>query len=190
MQAVASGDGDVSYALAQQMLEDDVDLQSNAWEDALFVLFQEAEKQNATKAALDFVERQLPGFSDFSQPAPPKIIVARIAALAMFHNVEPLEELKQRLAQLDQYLNGADPRLQMQIMALRGEANSAIDMALTELFSKPAISYVDIDRTFGLRFMAEVTADPRIQQALARWREEKEKAAEVVRDYLAGVEAI
>jgi hypothetical protein len=38
--------------------------------------------------------------------------------------------------------------------------------------------------------MAEVAADPRIQQALARWQDEKEEATEEVRDYLAGIETI
>jgi len=78
----------------------------------------------------------------------------------------------------------------MWILALRGDTQAAIEVALTEIFSKPAILRIKADRAFGLQFMVEVAADPRIQQALARWREEKEKVAEEVRDYLAGVEAI
>jgi hypothetical protein len=195
-QAVASGNGEVSYALAQQMLEDDVDLQSGAWQDALFVLFQEAEKQSASMSALEFAERVLPGFSDFSQPAPPKTMWARIAALPVFYSVESREEFSQRLVQLEQFLHGAAPSMQMQILALRGDTQAAIDVALTEILSEPAISFLEWinfisfdHRVFGLQFMAEVAADPRVQQALARWREERERAAEEVRHYVAGVEA-
>ena len=194
-QAVLSGDGDVSYALAQQMLEDGVDLQSGAWRVAAFELFAIAENQGQTEDALDFAERQFPGFGDFGQPAPLAIIYARIAALSAYYGVESHEEFQLRLTQLDQHLDGAGPGMRgpwmrMRVLALRGDAQAAIDVALSEIFSKPAIRYVDIDRTFDLQFMAEVAADPRIQQALARWQDEKEDTAEEVRDYLAGVEAI
>jgi len=195
---VRFGTQENSLALARQMLEDNVDLHSGAWQDALFVLFQESEKQSASMAALELAERLLPGFADFSQPASPKTMWARIAALPVFYNVESHEELSERLVRLEPILNGAGPDMQMQILALRGDMQAAIDVALTEIFSMPAISYADsidrsyadIDRTFGLQFMTEVAADPRIHEALARWREEKEKAAEEVRDYLAGVETL
>ena len=77
-----------------------------------------------------------------------------------------------------------------QTLALRGNTQAAIDVALTEIFNIPAIRNLNIDRTLDLQFMAEVAADPRINESLERWREEKEQAAEEVRDYLAGVEAI
>ena len=192
MQAIASGDGNVSYALAQQMLEDDVDLQSGAWQEAAFTLFANSEMLGRSQEALDFAERQLPGFADFSQPAPPKIIVARIAALPAYYSVGSHEELQRRITQLDQYLDGEGAVGRMVVLALRGDARSATEVALTEIFNTPVIrsQSVNIDRTLGLQCMADVAADPRIRRALARWQEEKEKAAEEVRDYLATLESI
>ena len=77
----------------------------------------------------------------------------------------------------------------MGALVLRGETEAAIDVALTEIFSKPAIVYIDVDRNFGLQFMADVTSDPRIQAALAHWTEDKARAAADVAAYLASLES-
>jgi hypothetical protein len=75
--------------------------------------------------------------------------------------------------------------LRAQVLALRGDTQAAIDVTLTEIFTKPAISRVNLDRVFELRFMADVAADPRIRDALEVSSEELAKAAEEVRNYLA-----
>ena len=180
-------------ALARQMIEDDVETRKDAWDEALFTLFETAEKQGASREALEFVEKQIPGFLNYEQPAPLKVVIARISAFIAFYHTESSEELRQRMAHLEPVLNklwtgGGSPVLRMQALALRGETEAAIDVALTEIFSKPAIVYLDIDRNFDLHFVAAVAADPRIREALKRWREDKAKAAEEVRKYLENLE--
>ena len=193
---VRFGTRENSLALARQMIEDGVDLHSGAWEEAAFELFAISEKLGQSDEALDFAERQLPGFANFAQPAPPKIVIARLSALPVYYGGESHEDLQRRLDHLEYVFGYVGGINSMVVLALRGDTQGAIDLALTDVFSKPAIRHIKhIDhtfdlRTFDLQFMAEVAADPRIQQALARWREEKEKVAEEVRDYLAGVEPI
>jgi len=192
---VRFGTQENSLALARQMLEDGVDMHSGAWEEASFELFAISEKLGESEYVLAFAEKQFPGFADFAQPVSFELTKLRLHALIAFFHTETFDALRQRLAHLDYVLSelmtdGGGPVWRAKTLALRGETQAAIDVALTEIFSKPAIRYVDIDRTFDLQFMAEVAADARIQQALARWQDEKEEATEEVRDYLAGVEAI
>jgi tetratricopeptide (TPR) repeat protein len=192
---VQFGTQENSLVLTRKMLEDNVDFHSGAWAEAAFELFAISEKLGESEGALAFVEKQFPGFADFPQPVSFELNVLRILALTAFFHTESFEDLQQRLAHLEYVENellidGGGPSLRMMFLALRGDTQAAIDVALTEIFSKPAIQIINIDRTLGLQFMAEVAADPRIQQALARWREEKKKVAEEARDYLAGVEAI
>jgi TolB-like protein len=192
---VQFGTQENSLVLTRKMLEDNVDLHSGAWVEAAFELFAISEKLGESEGALAFVEKQFPGFADFAQPVSPELVVLRFNALTAFFHTESFEALQQRLAHLEyvekeQLTDGGGPELRMRILALRGDTQAAIEVALTEIFSKPAIRVINIDRTLGLQFMAEVAADPHIQQALARWREEKKSAAEEVRDYLAGLESI
>ncbi len=192
---VRFGTQENSLALARQMLEDGVDMHSGAWEEAAFELFAISEKLGESEGALAFVEKQFPGFADFAQPVSFESNFLRLDALIAFFHTESFEALQQRLAHLEYVENellidGGGPERRMITLALRGDTQAAIEVALTEIFRKPAIQLIDIDRTLGLQCMAEVAADPRIKEALERWREEKEQAAEEVRDYLAGVEAI
>jgi TolB-like protein/Flp pilus assembly protein TadD len=179
-----------SLALARQMLEDRVDTHSSAWEEAAFELFAISEKLGESDSALEFVENTFPGFSDYAQPVSPELTVLRIIALTAFLQLESPEQVQQRLDQLDDVLNdllvdGGGPVLRAQVLALRGDTQAAIDVTLTEIFTKPAISRVNLDRVFELRFMADVAADPRIRDALEVSSEELAKAAEEVRNYLA-----
>jgi len=186
---------DRQLELARQMIEDDVESRENAWGGALFTLFEVAERQGASKEALAFAESQIPGLMNFDQPAAFKVIVARLNAIIAFYHSDSHDELQQRLDQLDNVFKelvpgGVGPLLRMELLALRGETEAAIDVALTEIFTKPAIANIDIDRNFTLQFMADVAADPRIQEALEAWHEEKAQAAEDVREYLAGLDGI
>jgi TolB-like protein/cytochrome c-type biogenesis protein CcmH/NrfG len=193
--ATCTGDNETGLALAHQMIADDMDFHPYIWMEALFILFDTAAKQGESAEALGYVESQLPGFVNFEQPAPLKVGIARYLALAAFYHTESRKELQQRLASLDYFLNelmfdGGGPAWRMQTLALHGKTNAAIDVALREFFTKPAIVYLDIDRTLSQLFLTDVAADPRIQAALERWREEKEQAAEEVRAYFGGLEAI
>jgi len=191
---VRFGTPENSLAVARQMLEDRVDMHSSAWEEAAFELFAISEKLKESRSALEFVEKTFPGFSDYAQPVSIELTVLRLSALSAFFQLESSEEFQQRLDQLDYVLNellinGGGPVLRARVLALRGDTQAAIDVALTEIFDKPAISHVgNLDRLFELGFMADVAADPRIREALKVSGEEKAKAAEEVRSYLANVE--
>ena len=169
-------------------------MHSSAWEEAAFELFAISEKLKESRSALEFVEKTFPGFSDYAQPVSIELTVLRLSALSAFFQLESSEEFQQRLDQLDYVLNellinGGGPVLRARVLALRGDTQAAIDVALTEIFDKPAISHVgNLDRLFELGFMADVAADPRIREALKVSGEEKAKAAEEVRSYLANVE--
>ena len=194
MREVRFGTPEKSLALARRMLEDRVDMHSSAWEEAAFELFAISEELGESDSALEFVEKTFPGFSDYAQPVSPELTILRIFALSAFFQLESPEQVQQRLDQLDYvlnelFVNGGGPVLRAQVLALRGDTQAAIDVALTEIFTKPAISLVgNLDREFELGFMVDVAADPRIRKALEACGEGQAQVAEEVRNYLANVE--
>ena len=189
--AICLGDTDSGIALARKMVEEDVDIRANAWSAALFMIFDTAARRGQSEQAVEFVESQKPGFMNFDQPTPFKLGVARYLSLAAFYQMDTQDELVKRLTQLDYFLNelmfdGGGPVWRMQTSALRGDTETAIEIALGEIFSKPAIVNLDIDRTFGQPFLADVAADARIKAALDRWLLDKNQAAADIKAYFAG----
>jgi len=63
-------------------------------------------------------------------------------------------------------------------------------LTLTEIFSKPAIVNLGIDRVFSQIYLGDVAADPRIIVALDNWKAEKARAAEVASSFLMQEEGI
>ena len=81
------------------------------------------------------------------------------------------------------------PYFRLQILALNGDKEAAVQVALEEIFSKPAIAYIDFDLFLDQPFLADVAADPRIQDALKRYKAERSEAARKVAAYLAGLDS-
>jgi TolB-like protein/Flp pilus assembly protein TadD len=187
--AVHFDDDAAAFTIARGMIVDDVDLHAFAWIDALFTFFDIATRQGDAIAALEFAEMEVPGFSEFEQPTPYKIGIAQYQALGAFQQTETAIELLNRITLLDYFLNevmfdGGGPIWRIQTLAMRGETEAAIDLTMTEIFSKPAIVNLGIDRVFSQTYLGDVAADPRIIAALENWKAEKARAAEVASAFL------
>jgi hypothetical protein len=114
--------------------------------------------------------------------------------LGALSRVESHQQIQQRIKQLDYFLNdpifdGGGPFFRLQILALNGDKEAAVQVALEEIFSKPAIANIDFDLVLDQPFLADVAADPRIQDALKRYKAEKSEAARDVAAYLAGLDS-
>jgi TolB-like protein/tetratricopeptide (TPR) repeat protein len=178
--------------IAGQMITDKVGERAGSWQ--YFALFNNAADDGSVEDALSYMELSYPGFSDFEQPVPLLLVGARLYALGALSRVESHQQIQQRIKQLDYFLNdpifdGGGPFFRLQILALNGDKEAAVQVALEEIFSKPAIANIDFDLVLDQPFLADVAADPRIQDALKRYKAEKSEAARDVAAYLAGLDS-
>ena len=178
--------------IARQMIADNVEWRAGDWH--YFALFNNAARDGSVEQAMSFAESVFPGFLNFEQSVPLNVVQARLLALGALSRVETPEQLQQRIEQLDYILNelfddGGGSVTRLQILALNGDTEAAVQVALEEIFSKPAIANRDIDLYLDQPFLAEVAADPRIQNALDRYQTEKSGAAREVAAYLADLDS-
>jgi len=160
--------------VARTMIADDVDLHAHAWENATRTYFAAMTRRRMAAEAIDFAGKQISGFSQFGSHTAFKLGIAQFQSLVAYQQVESGIELAARMSSLEYFLgevmfDRGGPVWRMQEQALLGNKIAAIDIALTEIFMKPAIVYPDLDRVFELPMLDLVGTDERIASALRSW---------------------
>jgi hypothetical protein len=178
--------------IARQMIADKVGPRAGVWQ--YFALFNNAADEAAVEDALSFMDSLYPGFSDFEQSVSLTLWEVRLFALGALSRVKSDAQIQQRTKQLDIALNelltsGGGPEVRLRILAITGDKEAAVQIVLEEISSGPAVANIDFDLFLGQPFLADVVADPRIQDALKRYQEEKSEAARDVAAYLAGLDS-
>ena len=178
--------------IARQMIADKVGPRAGVWQ--YFALFNNAADEAAVADALSFMDSLYPGFSDFEQSVSLTLWEVRLFALGALSRVKSDAQIQQRTKQLDIALNelltsGGGPEVRLRILAITGDKEAAVQIVLEEISSEPAVANIDFDLFLGQPFLADVVADPRIQDALKRYQEEKSEAARDVAAYLAGLDS-
>ena len=82
-----------------------------------------------------------------------------------------------------------DPRTYMSILALRGDTNQAIDVALQRVFTRPVATNLDWRETMAQAQFEAVVADPRVQEAMQRWDEQEAALRGDVQSYFQDMQA-
>lgn len=82
-----------------------------------------------------------------------------------------------------------DPEIAVQIYALRGEIEAAVDVALERIFNESVATSLDWRQWAVLPQFADVLADPRVQAAMQRWEAEEQDLREGVRSFLEDLQA-
>lgn len=82
-----------------------------------------------------------------------------------------------------------DPYAQMSVLAMRGEIQAAVQVALDDIFTRPVALNLDWRNVFTQARFEEVVADARVQAALERWEEDEAALRSEVRSYLADLQA-
>ena len=67
---------------------------------------------------------------------------------------------------------------------MQNKTKDAVDLALSDVFSKTVLTSPDWRTRFSQAQFAEFSADPRIQAAMRSWEFEEEAARNLVRSYL------
>jgi len=191
LRAIALGDEDASLAAARNAIENNAENRQFAYGGAVQHLLRTAVRSETVEVETAYLEQQAPGIFDIDAVSiPPKFLSAqRIAFDAWFTTLER-DELLRRLDRIQEIAAsyGFDllhnPGARVSVMALRGDIDDAIELALSDVFVLPVITDPNWRARYSQAQFAEFVADPRIQAAMQKWEVEEAAARGQVKSYL------
>jgi TolB-like protein/Tfp pilus assembly protein PilF len=196
LRAVWTGDEEDAVANAHRAIEDEVDDRYFAYGGAVEYLVRSAIANGTLEAELEWLEQRAPEIFNISSTAvPPKYRRAQRFAFDAWYVALPRDELLRRLDVVIERERaiGFDPMdepiVRMNILAMRGEIQEAIQVALTDVFTRSASMTPGWRRAFAQAQLTELVADPRIQAAMQSWEDEEEALRGQVQSYLADLHA-
>jgi tetratricopeptide (TPR) repeat protein len=191
IRAIIRNEEGTSEELARRLIEDDVDDRRAAWQEGVRHLSDVAVRRGTAAELFNYLEEQVPGFSDIgSPPDSMRIYDGWFLTAAARRGIMPETDIQEFL---DEFvaaykLIGDDmlsiPRINVEYLAIRGETSAAIEVALRDYFSEPVTANIWWKRFLASPHMSGVVADPRVQAEISRWDGEMSVIREQVREYL------
>ena len=143
-----------------------------------------------------YLEQHAPGILDYEASSPPgKYRGAQFSAFDAWYTTLPSDELNRRLGYFSDIVESygfdpeENPRVMFLVNALRGDAETAIDLVLENFLEDSVLEFPGWRETIGLAQYKDIVADPRIQAVLRDWEAEEAEIRESVRAYLADLQA-
>jgi len=196
LRAIAAGDEAAADASARRAISDGVSARQFAFGGAVQHLLRSAIESGTLTEEIRWIEQQHPGIFDVSADAvPARFRSAQRAALDAWYVSDSPDVLERKLdALLDATrAMGLDPKddpfFRMNVLALRGDVQAAVRVALDEIFSRSVASHLGWERTFEQAQYGPLVADPRVQDAMNDWRAEAQEIRQNVAAYLADLQA-
>lgn len=196
LRAVAMGDRQAAIASARRAITDDVQERHGSFTGAVQYLLGTAVQDGTVTEELAWLEEQMPGALDVdAEHVPQKSRLLQGIALSAWFAALPREEMLRRL---DVLIKGGselgidpeqNPDTWIAILALRGEIDTAIDVALERVFSQSVATRLGWRDVFAQPQYAEIVADPRIQDAMRRWEAEESRLRNSVQAYFNDLQA-
>lgn len=191
LRAINSGDVDASVVAARKAIEDDIEDRQFAYSGAVQFLLRNAARNGTVEAESAYLDTNAPGILDVDATAVPiKYFSAQQVAFDAWYTTLTTEELLRRVARIQEIAAsyGVDllqnPGSRMSVMVMQNNTRDAVDLALSDVFSKTVLTYLDWRTRFSQAQFAEFSADPRIQAAMKSWEFEEEAVRNLVRSYL------
>ena len=78
-----------------------------------------------------------------------------------------------------------DPLTFLEVLAIRGETEAAIEFGLANVFDQPITTAIYDEKFLDVPHLQLIVADPRVQEQLRRWETEKIDTREQIRIFLA-----
>jgi TolB-like protein/tetratricopeptide (TPR) repeat protein len=194
--AISVGDVEGSVEAARRAIEDkDVDRRF-AFGSAIQHLIRNAATDGRIEEELAWINEQEPGIFDVDATRVPQRY-RNVQALAFdaWVQILPIEEVRRRL---DVYLAYAEslgvdptenPNAYVRILALRGQTDKAIDVALEGVFSESVALHLNWREAWMQPQYAEIVSDSRVQEAMLRWEEEEAALRGSVQTWFADMHA-
>ncbi len=196
LRAIAIGDDIGSVASAQSAIEDNIENRRFAYAGAVRHLLRTALSEGDVEDMLAWIEEEAPGIFDVdTERVPAKFRKAQGVAFDAWYVTLPREEMLRRLDALIAF--GAalgfeitdDPNAHFSILALRGETDQAIDVALDGVFSEPVSIHPNWRENLAQAQYQAIVADPRIREAMQRWEDEEAALRGSIQSYFRDMQA-
>ena len=180
LRAIAIGDEIGSVASAQSAIEDDIDNRRFGYVGAVRHLLRTALSDGDVEEVLAWIGDEAPGIFDVeSERLPQKYRQAQVVAFDAWYVTLPNDEMLRRLDTLINF--GAalgfeitdNPDTYFSVLALRGETEQAVEVALERVFTRPVSINPRWRENLAQAQYQPIVADPRIQQAMQRWEDEE-----------------
>ncbi len=180
LRAIAVGDKDGSIAAARHAIQDDIAERRFSYGGAVQHLLRTAIRNGNIDEVNSWIEQQAPGIFDVeAQLVQQKYRAAQRVAFDTWYLSLPREEMLRRLDALIDYAASVgfdvakDPNTHMAILALRGETERAIEVALNEVFTRSVALNLGWREDFGQAQYMGIVADTRIQAAMQQWEDDE-----------------
>jgi len=194
--AIAIGDEIGSVASAQSAIEDDIENRNFGFAGAVRHLLRTALSNGDVEEVLAWIGDEAPGIFDIeSERVPQKYRQAQGVAFDAWYVTLPRDEMLRRLDALIDFSAalGFDvtdkPDTYFSVLALRGETDQAIEVALERVFTRPAAVNPDWREMLAQAQYQPIVADPRIQQAMRRWEDEEAALRGSIESYFRDMQA-
>jgi len=180
LRAIAIGDEIGSVASAQSAIEDDIENRNFGFAGAVRHLLRTALSEGEVEEVLAWISAEAPGIFDIdSDGVPAKYRQAQGVAFDAWYVTLPRDEMLQRLDALVSFFAALgydiaeDPNTYFSVLALRGETDRAIEVALDRVFTRPVSVNLHWREMLAQAQFQPIVADPRVQQAMQRWEDEE-----------------
>jgi TolB-like protein/tetratricopeptide (TPR) repeat protein len=196
LRSISLGDTDGSNAAARKAIEDGVEDRRFAFGGAVQHLMRSAIDSGTVQAESDYLEQQAPGMLDVDAEAVPArfLYAQRLALDAWYVTLEP-DELLRRIGRIQEIAAsyGVDllqnPGTRVNMMVLQNNSAAAIELALSEVFTRPVLMDSNWRARYSQAQYADLVADPRIQAAMQKWETEEAVIRDQIKNYLLDLSA-
>jgi TolB-like protein/Tfp pilus assembly protein PilF len=196
LRAVRKGNEAAADESARQAILADVGDRRFGFRGAVQYLLRAAIENNTIDDEIAWLEEHAPGIFDMeADSVPQKYRRAQGVAFAAWYVVLPREELLRRIDLMLQRATAMgfdyteDPYTHLSVLAMRGEIQAAVQVALDDIFTRPVALNLGWREVFEQAQLAEVVADARVQAAMERWERDEAALRSEVQTYLADLQA-
>ena len=195
LRAIAMDDTEAGLASARRAVTDNIEERRFSWGGAVQYLLRHAVESGTVSEEMAWLDAQEPGIFELeADSVPMKHRMAQAMATNTWYATLPRNEALERLDTLLEIGTAQgldpmqDPNTYASILAMRGEIEQAVDIALQRIFTQSVATNLGWRSNFSQSHFAEVVTDPRIQAAMQRWEKEEEQLRGDVQAYLADLQ--
>jgi hypothetical protein len=154
-------------------------------------LLRSAVQSGTVEAESDYLEQQAPGILDIDADAvPARFLYAQRLAFDAWYATLARDELLRRISRIQEIAASygfdllQNPGTRVNVMVLQGNTKDAIELALSDVFTRPVLMDQEWRARFSQAQYTDFVADPRVQAAMQRWEAEEALIRDQVRGYL------
>ncbi len=192
LRALSRGDDEATDAAARRAIEDGIDDRHFAFAGAVQYLMRAAASRGDVQETSAYLEQHAPGIFDIdAMSTPAKFRNAQLMAFDAWYTTLPRDELLRRMEKMLAIAKGFgidpldDPRTEVGVAAMRGDVERAVEVALSELFTRTVTLHSGWRNDFAQAQFTKFVEDPRIQAAMQNWQDEEAAIRDRMQGFLA-----